>query len=218
MRLRNIRGSEQVIEDSPYVVKNATEQRGKWQQIFQNENPIMIEIGMGKGNFITTLAKENPQNNYIGIEKYTSVLLRAVQKMETDPVENLRFICIDAKLLGEVFALNEVSKIYLNFSDPWPKDRHARRRLPSKEFLKLYGEILKMDGVLEFKTDNRGLFDFAVEEAPLAGWDIHKLTYDLHQDTEMNQGNIMTEYEEKFSAKGNPICKYIIGQGNSKKE
>ena len=145
MRLRNIRGSEQVIEDSPYVVKNATEQRGKWQQIFQNENPIMIEIGMGKGNFITTLAKENPQNNYIGIEKYTSVLLRAVQKMETDPLENLRFICIDAKLLGEVFALNEVSKIYLNFSDPWPKDRHARRRLPSKEFLKLYGEILKMD-------------------------------------------------------------------------
>jgi tRNA (guanine-N7-)-methyltransferase len=115
MRLRNIRGSEQVIEDSPYVIKNATEQKGKWQQVFQNDNPIMIEIGMGKGNFITTLAKENPQNNYIGIEKYTSVLLRAVQKMETDPVENLRFICIDAKLLGEVFAFMKLVKYILIF-------------------------------------------------------------------------------------------------------
>ena len=145
MRLRNIRGSEQVIEDSPYVIKSATEQKGKWQQVFRNNNPIMIEIGMGKGNFITTLAKENPQNNYIGIEKYTSVLLRAVQKMETDPVENLRFICIDAKILGEVFDLHEVSKIYLNFSDPWPKKRHQDRRLTSHQFLDKYKKIFRKD-------------------------------------------------------------------------
>ena len=212
MRLRNIRGSEEVIQNSPYVIQKVQEYKGKWSQVFGNHNPIHIEIGMGKGNFITTLAKNNPEINYIGIEKYTSVLLRAVQKIEVDPVANLRFICIDAKILGEVFAEEEISKIYLNFSDPWPKDRHAKRRLPSKEFLTLYGTILKQSGDLEFKTDNRGLFDFAVEEAPLAGWNIHQITYDLHQDEKMNQGNIMTEYEEKFSSKGNPICKYIIGR------
>ena len=123
---------------------------------------------------------------------------------------NIRFLCVDARKLGEIFAAEEIDRIYLNFSDPWPKDRHAKRRLPSKEFLALYDKFLKKDGQLEFKTDNKDLFDFAISELPLAGWKEKAVTYDLHHDPVLNAGNVMTEYEEKFSAKGNPICKYII--------
>lgn len=212
MRLRNITGSREVIADSRFVVQEDTlETRpGTWHEIFGNSNPIHIEIGMGKGKFIHTMAKEHPEINYVGIEKYSSVLLRAIQKMEEEELPNLKFIRMDAEDIVKVFGKEEVDKIYLNFSDPWPKDRHAKRRLPSKEFLARYDVILKKDSCLEFKTDNRDLFDFAVEELEPAGWTADAITYDLHNDEKLMQGNVMTEYEEKFSSMGNPICKYII--------
>lgn len=210
MRLRNISGSREVIAQSNLVVQDPFSQKGKWQEQFGNKNPIHIEIGMGKGKFLHEMAARNPEINYIGIEKYSSVLLRAIQKMEQEPLNNLLFIRMDAEDIEEVFDRQEIDKIYLNFSDPWPKDRHAKRRLPSREFLKRYDSFLKKDGTLEFKTDNRALFDFAVEELPFAGWEATDITYDLHHNDKMAEGNVMTEYEEKFSAMGNPICKYII--------
>lgn len=212
MRLKNVPGARDVIAESTLVVHEPEKQKGNWQQVFGNNHPIHIEIGMGKGRFICEMAKAYPDINYIGIEKYSSVLLRAIQKMEEEPLTNLLFIRMDAESIDDVFAGDEVDRIYLNFSDPWPKDRHAKRRLPSKEFLARYDRFLKKDGVLEFKTDNRGLFDFAVEELPQAGWKLVKITYDLHHDEEMMQGNVMTEYEEKFSSMGNPIYKYIINR------
>lgn len=212
MRLRNIAGSREVIAESDFVVSESIleECPGTWHNIFENENPIYIEIGMGKGKFIHTMAKLHPEINYVGIEKYSSVLLRAIQKMEAEPLPNLKFIRMDAEDIVKVFGKGEVDQIYLNFSDPWPKDRHAKRRLPSREFLGRYDLILKKDGKLEFKTDNRDLFDFAVEELAPAGWKADVITYDLHADEKLMQGNVMTEYEEKFSSMGNPICKYII--------
>lgn len=210
MRLRNITGSREVIGESRFVIHEPEKQRGRWQERFGNTNPIQIEIGMGKGKFLHTLAKQNPDINYIGIEKYSSVLLRAIQKSEEEELPNLLFIRMDAEELLEVFDRGEVDRIYLNFSDPWPKDRHAKRRLPSEQFLNRYDVILKQEGRIEFKTDNRELFDFAVEELAKAGWKAEKITYDLHHDADMCAGNVMTEYEEKFSAMGNPICKYII--------
>lgn len=210
MRLRNISGARDVIAESPLVVHEPEKVKGKWTDIFGNDHPLRIEIGMGKGRFIHELAERNPEINYIGIEKYSSVLLRALQKMEIRPLSNLLFIRMDAEEITEVFDREEVDRIYLNFSDPWPKDRHAKRRLPSKEFLFRYNQFLKKDGVLEFKTDNKDLFDFALEELPKAGWEVVEFTYDLHHDIQMMENNIMTEYEEKFSSKGNPIYKYII--------
>ncbi len=212
MRLRNITGSREVIADSRFVVQEAILEQcpGTWHQIFGNNQPIHIEIGMGKGKFVHTMAKEHPDINYVGIEKYSSVLLRAIQKMEEEELPNLKFIRMDAEDITKVFAKGEVDKIYLNFSDPWPKDRHAKRRLPSRQFLARYDEILKKDGFLEFKTDNRDLFDFAVEELEPAGWKAEAVSYDLHADEKLMVGNVMTEYEEKFSSMGNPICKYII--------
>ena len=212
MRLRNITGSREVIAQSPYVVKEAVLEKcpGAWHALFGNSNPIYIEIGMGKGRFIHTMAKEHPDINFVGIEKYSSVLLRAIQKMEEEELPNLKFIRMDAEDIAKVFGPGEVDRIYLNFSDPWPKDRHAKRRLPSREFLGRYDVILKREGRLEFKTDNRDLFDFAVEELGPAGWKAQAITYDLHRDETLMQGNVMTEYEERFSAMGNAICKYII--------
>ena len=212
MRLRNISGSREAIAESPYVVSEAelTQCPGTWAERFEKKQPLFIEIGMGKGRFIHTMAKEHPDVNFVGIEKYSSVLLRAIQKMEEEELPNLKFIRMDAENITDVFGKGEVNRIYLNFSDPWPKDRHARRRLPSREFLARYDQILRKDGWLEFKTDNRGLFDFALEELEPAGWKVQQVTYDLHNDPEMSAGNVMTEYEEKFSSKGNPICKYII--------
>lgn len=210
MRLRNISGSREIIADSKYVIQDAENQKGKIRTYFEKDQPIQIEIGMGKGRFIMQMAEEHPEINFIGIEKYSSVLLRAIQKMEQNELPNLRFIRMDAEDITEVFEKGEVDKIFLNFSDPWPKDRHAKRRLPSKEFLKRYDEILKKDGVIEFKTDNRNLFDFAVEQLEPAGWKAEVITYDLHHDPVLCEGNIMTEYEEKFSSIGNPICKYVI--------
>lgn len=211
MRLRNIKGSRETISASDYTVNEPKEYKGKWNEVFGNDNPIHIEVGMGKGKFITTLASQNPDINYIGIEKYSSVLLRALEKMEELDITNICFIRMDAEEIEDVFAGEEVSKIYLNFSDPWPKDRHAKRRLTSRQFLGRYDKILKKDGVIEFKTDNRPLFDFSLEEVPEAGWKLVDHTFDLH-NSDMAEGNVMTEYEEKFSSMGNPIHKMIINR------
>ncbi len=215
MRLRNITGSREVIADSPYVVKEEIQCGcpGRWREIFGNDSPIHIEIGMGKGKFIHTMAKEHPHINYVGIEKYSSVLLRAVRKMEQEELANLKFLRMDAEDIGKVFGAGEVGRIHLNFSDPWPKDRHAKRRLPSREFLARYAVILEQGGRLEFKTDNRDLFEFALGELEPAGWQADAVTYDLHSEESMAEGNVMTEYEEKFSGLGNPICKYVIHYG-----
>ena len=212
MRLRNIPGADDVIRRHPIAVKESKEYKGKWNVLFENNNPIHIEIGMGKGQFILTLAKRNPQINYIGIERYSSVLLRALEKFDTEEfceLTNVRFICMDAMELPDVFESEEVEKIYLNFSDPWPKKRHARRRLTSIVFFAQYDKVLAKEGVVEFKTDNRPLFEFSLEQVQEAGWKLLGSTFDLHHDASMNQGNAMTEYEEKFSAQGNPIHKLI---------
>lgn len=210
MRLRNIPGAREAIGDSEYVIPEENECAGKWSVIFGNKQPIHIEIGTGKGRFIMELAALHPEINYVGIEKYSSVLFRATQKMEVNPLANVRFIRMEAEHILRYFEKNEVERIYLNFSDPWPKERHAKRRLVSREFLDRYRGLLREGGHLEFKTDNRDLFDFGVEQTETARWEIVEITYDLHHDAKMNAGNIMTEYEERFSAKGNPICKYII--------
>ena len=212
MRLRNITGSREMIAESRFVVHEPQEYKGRWRELFSNDHPLRIEIGMGKGRFIMDLARMHPEINYVGIEKYSSVLLRGIQKMETDPLPNLYFIRMEAEEIADVFGREEVERIYLNFSDPWPKDRHAKRRLPSREFLKRYDEILVRDGVIEFKTDNEYLFRFALEEIAPAGWQLLQMTEDLHHDEKMLAGNVMTEYEEKFSALGNPIYKYVIAR------
>ena len=212
MRLRNITGSREMIAESRFVVHEPQEYKGRWSELFGNDHPLQIEIGMGKGRFIMDLARMHPEINYVGIEKYSSVLLRGIQKMETDPLPNLYFIRMEAEEIADVFDREEVERIYLNFSDPWPKDRHAKRRLPSREFLKRYDEILVRDGVIEFKTDNQDLFRFALEEIEPAGWQLLQMTEDLHHDEKMLAGNVMTEYEEKFSALGNPIYKYVIAR------
>lgn len=212
MRLRNVTGSREMIAESDYVIHDPQQQKGNWHDIFGNDHPIRIEIGMGKGRFIMDLARMNPDINYVGIEKYSSVLIRGIQKMEADPLPNLYFIRMDAEEITSVFGKGEVERIYLNFSDPWPKDRHAKRRLPSREFLHRYDEILTSDGVIEFKTDNHDLFQFALEELEPAGWRLDQMTEDLHHNDEMMQGNVMTEYEERFSSMGNPIYKYVISR------
>ena len=209
MRLRNIPGADDAIADSPHCIQEPMAEKGRWHLIFGNENPIHIEIGMGKGQFIMKLAKEHPDINYIGIERYSSVLLRALQKMEIEPLPNIRFLCMDASIITEVFDKEEVAKIYLNFSDPWPKERHAKRRLTSRQFFERYDKILAGNGVVEFKTDNDDLFAFSMEEVAEAGWTLDAHTFDLHHDPVLNEGNIMTEYEEKFSSLGHPIHKLI---------
>lgn len=209
MRLRHIQGAEETIATSPFVIQEPEQHRGHFHELFGNDHPIRIEVGMGKGQFLMELATRHPEINFIGIERYSSVLLRAIQKREQLELSNIYFMCVDAKGLSEIFAPEEVGRIYLNFSDPWPKDRHAKRRLTSKEFFARYNVILKADGRVEFKTDNRPLFDFSVESVKEAGWKLDAVTYDLHHDEELCQGNVMTEYEEKFSSKGNPIHKLI---------
>lgn len=212
MRLRNIQGAKEVIANSSWVVQEPEEKKGNWKAVFGKEQPLHIEVGMGKGRFLMDMAKLHPEINYIGIEMYDSVLLRAVQKAESleEPLSNLLFLRMDARDLPEVFEKGEVGRIYLNFSDPWPKDRHTKRRLTSHEFLERYEKILPEEGLVEFKTDNRDLFEFSLEEIRNApNWTLNAYTYDLHNNEEMNRGNVMTEYEEKFSSVGNPICKLI---------
>ena len=208
MRLRHIPGAEEAIAQSPFVIHNPEELKGCWNQAFQESAPLHIEVGMGKGRFIMELAQFHPELHFIGIERYSSVLLRALQKRQQLDLSNIFFLCVDAKNLDLFFAPGEVSRIYLNFSDPWPKDRHAKRRLTSPQFLTVYQKILAPDGAVEFKTDNRGLFEYSLESIPAAGWQITEQTFDLHHSP-MASGNVMTEYEEKFASEGKPICKLI---------
>lgn len=215
MRLRNIPRADSTLQAHDLVIKKPEVQKGHWKQVFGNKYPLYIEIGMGKGQFLLNMAKTYPEINFIGIERYSSVLLRAVERLDTEEyqdLKNIRFVCMDARELEAVFAPEEVDRIYLNFSDPWPKARHAKRRLTSVEFLARYEKILEKNGQVEFKTDNTPLFDFSLEQVKAAGWKLIAHTYDLHHNKEMNQGNIMTEYEEKFSSRGNPINKLIIAR------
>lgn len=240
MRLKFVPGSPERIAESEFVIRKPEDRKGRWKEVFGNDNPIHIEIGMGKGRFITELAKRNPDINYIGIEKYTSVLIRAIEKREiiefghklklsdgkdaetagapdadideipaeTYHLPNLYYLCVDAEFTDSIFGPGEISKIYLNFSDPWPKDRHAKRRLTSSHFLSKYEKFLHKDGCIAFKTDNRGLFDFSLTEIENAGWTLSEITFDLHH-SEYAKNNVMTEYEQKFSAKGNPINRLV---------
>ena len=208
MRLRNVPGARETIIENQFSIQQPEQMKGKWAEVFQNDHPIHIEVGMGKGQFIIEMARRNPEVNYIGIEKYSSVLVRAVEKLEDIEQDTLRLIRMDAENIEEVFDKDEVDRIYLNFSDPWPKDRHAKRRLTSTRFLERYDNILTPEGRVMFKTDNKDLFDFSLEQVEEAGWILENHTYDLHH-SEYNEGNVMTEYEEKFSSMGNPICKLI---------
>mgnify|MGYP000995632461 FL=1 len=215
MRLRNIPGADEAILNSEYCIKEPESKKGNWQSVFSSTQPLHIEIGMGKGRFLMDMASRHPEINYVGVEMYDSVLLRALQKrerMEADgeKLDNLKFMCIDARILPDIFEKGEVQRIYLNFSDPWPKARHAKRRLTSREFLARYSQILTTGETVEFKTDNKDLFEFSLEEVTEAeGWTLLAHTFDLHHQEDMMVGNVMTEYEEKFSSMGNPICKLI---------
>jgi tRNA (guanine-N7-)-methyltransferase len=206
MRLRNITGSKDVVAASHYVCNEPTEQQGCWQEYFQNENPLHIEIGMGMGQFIATLAERHPEVNYLGIEKFSGVLARAVKRLDKGQLlANLTLLCLDARELGSVFATGEVSRIYLNFSDPWPKLRHARRRLTASEFLRIYEEILVDEGEIELKTDNEGFLRFSIAQLEDAGWRLLGKSHDLHNDADIKRDNILTEYEERFSEQGKTI-------------
>ena len=231
MRLRNIPSARDELAASPYVIReeDMTGMKGRWSEAFDRmreevpgtdppRRPLHMEIGMGKGQFLLELARRNPGINYIGIENYSSVLVHPVRKLDAlqkagQPLTNILLLRMNAEYLTDIFGPGEADRIYLNFSDPWPKDRHAKRRLPGRVFLGRYAQVLAPGAHVEFKTDNRSLFDFALEETKEAGWTLDAFTYDLHHDPVMNQGNIMTEYEEKFSAKGNPICKLIEHPG-----
>lgn len=220
MRIRHIKGSEEYIAQNPFVIDDPQGYRGNWkQEVFKNGQPLYLEVGMGMGQFIRTHAMLNPKINYIGFEINTTVLYKSLRRyealfaengMSADPKDcNLRFIRQDARLLAEDFAEGEVDRIYLNFSDPWPKDKNANKRLTSPVFLALYDKILVPDGIIEFKTDNEGLFDYSLESIPQSGWELVDVTRDLHGDPVRREGNVMTEYETKFSGKGNPIYKLI---------
>ena len=201
MRLRHVKNAnERLAQNERDFVANPALYKGKWNTVFGNDNPIHIEIGMGKGQFLTKLAELNPNINYIGIEKFTSVLLRASEKLETLDLTNVRIINVDALMLNEYFAEGEIAQIYLNFSDPWPKNAHAKRRLTSNRFLPVYQNILKKDGEIHFKTDNRLLFEFSLESMNEYGMKLQKISLDLHHSD--FEGNIMTEYEERFSQFG----------------
>ena len=211
MRLRNVKGSKETIAASPLVIQNITEKKGHWNEIFEKEQPHYIEIGMGKGQFILEMARRNPDKDFIGIEKYSSVLVRALEKCEEFSGNNLRFIRMDAETITDVFDTHEISGIYLNFSDPWPKDRHAKRRLTYRDYWNRYNEILKPEGKVIFKTDNRPLFDFSLEEAAAAEWTLESVSYDLHHSPEA-EGNVMTEYEAKCSSLGHPIHRLVASR------
>ena len=206
MRLRNIPGARETIAESRYTVKNYKEYKGKWNELFGNDNEIHIEIGMGKGKFIIDNALKYPHINFIGIEKYSSVLVRAIQKVEELDIGNLRFISMDAEDLEDTFEQGEIGKIYLNFSDPWPKKRHAKRRLTYHTFLAEYQQILVPAGKVELKTDNMGFFEFSLQSMNNFGMHFDGVWLDLHHSDE-NDHNVETEYEHKFASKGQPIYK-----------
>lgn len=206
MRLRNVPNAYEKLKECVNFVSDPQSYKGHWNEYFRNDNPIHMEIGPGKGQFITQLATENPDINYIALEKSPVVLLKLVRKIPEQGYKNLAVISFDAEKLDEIFDNGEISKLYLNFSDPWPKKRHAKRRLTSPRFLSMYKRILKPGSVIEFKTDNRDFFDYSLEEFRSSGYNLIKATYDLY-NSDFLEGNIPTEYETKFHSMGIPINK-----------
>lgn len=200
MRLRNVKNKEEILNSSKYLIKNAKDYKGKWQSLFNNNNPIYIEIGMGKGQFIRENALKYPNINFIGIEKFDSILARALSKLD-DNINNLYIIRMDALEIDEVFD-REIDRIYLNFSDPWPKDRHHLRRLSSKIFLDKYDLVFKDIVDIYMRTDNQGLFIYSLTSFSEHKLVLKNISFDLHKDQEVL---ITTEYEDKFSTKGMPI-------------
>ena len=197
-------GAERLEACGDIVIKDLRAEGNTAQQLFGNDNPIRIEIGCGKGDFIVGTAEKEPGVNFLAIEKVSDVLMLAAEKVKKSELSNIRVCCVDAKELVEIFPEGSIDRIYLNFSDPWPKSRHEKRRLTYRTFLEIYKKILKPDGAIYFKTDNRGLFDFSLEEFKEFGMTLDKLTYDLH-NSEYMEGNVMTEYEKRFSSMGVPI-------------
>ena len=207
MRLRNVKGAKEVINSSDYIIDNYMDYKGNFKSLFGNDNPIHIEIGMGKGDFIIGMALSNPNINFIGIEKFDSVLVRAIQKLDDKDIPNLRLIRMDALHIDEAFS-KEIECIYLNFSDPWPKERHARRRLTSDVFLKKYDLLFRNNCNIIMKTDNRKLFEYSIMSFNNYGYSIDLLSLDLYKD-DLN-GNVQTEYEKKFVSNGNIIYKISV--------
>lgn len=201
MRLRNVKNKETIMEKSKFLIRDEENYRGKWNSVFKNNNPIEIEIGTGKGNFIIEKALTNPNINYIGIERYDSVIVRALEQIP-DSVTNLKLIRMNAIDIDKIFD-KEVCTIYLNFSDPWPKKRHALRRLTSRVFLEKYEEIFKGEKNIYQKTDNQNLFEYSIINLTNYGYKIEDISLDLHNS--QIEGNIETEYEKKFSESGNKI-------------
>lgn len=198
MRQRNVKNKKEIIENSRYIVLEPEKMIGNWGKVFGNNNPIYIEIGMGKGDFIVNNAKMYPNINFIGIEKFDSIMALAIKKIDVE-LPNLRLIRMDAMDIDKVFN-KEISKIFLNFSDPWPKKRHTNRRLTSGKFLSLYDNIFINEKVIEMKTDNQGLFEYSLISFNENGYLLKELSLDLHNS--LIENNIMTEYEKKFSEKG----------------
>lgn len=207
MRLRNVVGAKDIIENSSYIIDNPKEYKGKYQELFNNNHPIYIEIGMGKGDFIIENAIKYPNINFVGIEKFDSVMVRAIQKLENKKIPNLKLIKIDAIEINEIFN-KEVSVLYLNFSDPWPKARHEKRRLSSIGFLKKYDLIFKGRKNIIMKTDNRGLFEFSIKSFTDYGYKINDISLNLYEDDIKN--NISTEYETRFHERGCLIYKIDV--------
>jgi tRNA (guanine-N7-)-methyltransferase len=197
MRLRKVANASEIILNNPEIVKIEPQaHKGKWHELFDNQNPIHIEVGMGKGRFVFNMAKLHPNINYIGIEVVESVIIRAIEKLQEEPLDNVRLICIDAKLLPEVFEKGEIDRVYLNFSDPWPKSRHEKRRLTHESFLQVFETILVKNGEIHFKTDNQGLFEYSLVSISHYGMKLNAISLDLHNSDV--EGNVMTEYEERF--------------------
>jgi tRNA (guanine-N7-)-methyltransferase len=213
MRLRNKPWAKDKIEQHPqYIVANPEIYKGKWHEVFGNEQPLHIEVGTGKGQFVTEMARANPDINYMGIELYDSVIVAALDRLIEADLPNLRLLNVNAADLEKYFAKNDVDRVYLNFSDPWPKVRHEKRRLTYKDFLKLYEDILVDKGEIHFKTDNQGLFEYSLMSFSEYGLLLKFVSLDFHKSD--YQGNIMTEYEEKFSEKGNRIYRCEVKYQN----
>ncbi|MED1723555.1 tRNA (guanosine(46)-N7)-methyltransferase TrmB [Brevibacillus parabrevis] len=204
MRLRNIPGAEAALREYPTFVDSPLSYKGRWKERFGNDNPIHVEIGCGKGRFINTLAKRHPDTNFIAVELKAEVVLRALQRTEYETIPNLAFIQFDASKLSELFADHEIARIYLNFSDPWPKTRHAKRRLTYASFLNNYRQVLTQDGEIHMKTDNEKLFEFSLNQFAAERFQMKNITFDLHQ-SKLAEENVMTEYEERFSSRGQRI-------------
>lgn len=207
MRLKKVKGAEELIEASKYILKNPKDYKGKFQAIFNNDNPICLEIGMGKGDFIIGMAEKYPEINFIGVEKFDSVIVRAIEKIEEQNIPNLKLIRMDAEEINKVFD-HEIDTLYLNFSDPWPKKRHTNRRLTSEKFLKLYDNIFVKDKHIIQKTDNRKLFEFSIMSYTNYNYKIQEISLDLYNDDITN--NVPTEYEKKFVSKGQVIYKIEV--------